>query len=389
MLHFRSSYVTLTTDYKKNQKEPKNSAPLYNKSRNMITGGQVCLIGGNCNMAISIGINGFGRIGRVALRIAINQPDTFKICGINVRNADLDYMKYMIRYDSTFGRFQGELDTYENGLIIEGQKIPVFSESDAALIPWGACGAEYIIDATGAYCTTEKAKAHLEGGAKKVIISAPAKDGDTPTFIMGINHDKYTSDMPVVSNASCTTNCLAPICKVLEDNYGIEYGLMSTIHAATAKQKVVDSRSQKDWRTGRSAFGNLIPSTTGAAKAISLVIPSLKDKMSGISYRVPTSDVSIVDLNVALKQPASYDEICKKVQEASMTYLSGILDYVDDEVVSSDFIGDSHASIFDARQGIQVNSHFFKVICFYDNEWGYTSQIFRLIEHMDKVDHNR
>ena len=215
-------------------------------------------------MAISIGINGFGRIGRVALRIAINQPDTFKVCGINVRNADLGYMKYMIRYDSTFGRFQGELDTY------------------AALIPWGACGAEYIIDATGAYCTTEKAKAHLEGGAKKVIISAPAKDGDTPTFIMGINHDKYTSDMPVVSNASCTTNCLAPICKVLEDNYGIEYGLMSTIHAATAKQKVVDSRSQKDWRTGRSAFGNLIPSTTGAAKAISLVIPALKDKMSGI-----------------------------------------------------------------------------------------------------------
>ena len=198
-----------------------------------------------------------------------------------------------------------------------------------------------------------------------------------------------TSDMPVVSNASCTTNCLAPICKVLEDNYGIEYGLMSTIHAATAKQKVVDSRSQKDWRTGRSAFGNLIPSTTGAAKAISLVIPALKDKMSGISYRVPTSDVSIVDLNVALKQPASYDEICKKVREASETYLSGILDYVEDEVVSSDFIGDSHASIFDARQGIQVNSHFFKVICFYDNEWGYTSQIFRLIEHMDRIDHNR
>ena len=198
-----------------------------------------------------------------------------------------------------------------------------------------------------------------------------------------------TSDMPVVSNASCTTNCLAPICKVLEDNYGIEYGLMSTIHAATAKQKVVDSRSQKDWRTGRSAFGNLIPSTTGAAKAISLVIPALKDKMSGISYRVPTSDVSIVDLNVALKQPASYDEICKKVREASETYLSGILDYVEDEVVSSDFIGDSHASIFDARQGIQVNSHFFKVICFYDNEWGYTSQIFRMIEHMDRIDHNR
>lgn len=339
-------------------------------------------------MAISIGINGFGRIGRVALRIAISQPETFKLCGINARNADLDYMIYMIRYDSTFGRFQGELGTYEHGLIINGQKIPVFTEGDAASIPWGSCGAEYIIDATGAFCTAKKASAHLQGGAKKVIISAPAKDEETPTFIMGINHTGYSKDMSVVSNASCTTNCLAPICKVLEDNYGIEYGLMSTIHAATAKQKVVDSRSLKDWRTGRSAFGNLIPSTTGAAKAISLVIPSLKDKMSGISYRVPTTDVSIVDLNVALKEPASYEDICKKVKEASMTYLSGILDYVDDEVVSSDFIGDSHASIFDARQGIQVNSHFFKVICFYDNEWGYTSQIFRLIKYMDQVDHN-
>ena len=274
------------------------------------------------------------------------------------------------------------------GLIINGQKIPVFTEGDAASIPWGSCGAEYIIDATGAFCTAKKASAHLQGGAKKVIISAPAKDEETPTFIMGINHTGYSKDMSVVSNASCTTNCLAPICKVLEDNYGIEYGLMSTIHAATAKQKVVDSRSLKDWRTGRSAFGNLIPSTTGAAKAISLVIPSLRDKMSGISYRVPTTDVSIVDLNVALKESASYEDICKKVKEASMTYLSGILDYVDDEVVSSDFIGDSHASIFDARQGIQVNSHFFKVICFYDNEWGYTSQIFRLIKYMDQVDHN-
>ena len=339
-------------------------------------------------MAISIGINGFGRIGRVALRIAISRPETFKLCGINARNADLDYMVYMIRYDSTFGLFQGELGTYEHGLIINGQKIPVFTEGDAASIPWGSCGAEYIIDATGAFCTAKKASAHLQGGAKKVIISAPAKDEETPTFIMGINHTGYSKDMSVVSNASCTTNCLAPICKVLEDNYGIEYGLMSTIHAATAKQKVVDSRSLKDWRTGRSAFGNLIPSTTGAAKAISLVIPSLKDKMSGISYRVPTTDVSIVDLNVALKESASYEDICKKVKEASMTYLSGILDYVDDEVVSSDFIGDPHASIFDARQGIQVNSHFFKVICFYDNEWGYTSQIFRLIKYMDQVDHN-
>ena len=298
-------------------------------------------------------------------------------------------MIHMVRYDSTFGRFQGELETYEQGLVINGQRIPVYSEADAALIPWGACGAEYIIDATGAYCTTQKAMAHIKGGAKKVIISAPAKDAETPTFIMGVNHLEYKKEMSVVSNASCTTNCLAPLCKVLEDNYGIEYGLMSTIHAATAKQKVVDSRSQKDWRTGRAVFGNLIPSTTGAAKAISLVIPSLKDKMSGISYRVPTADVSVVDLNVALKKSTSYEDICRKVQEASMTYLSGILDCVDDEVVSSDFIGDSHASIFDLRQGIQVNSHFFKLICFYDNEWGYTSQIFRLIQYMNQIDTGR
>ena len=337
-------------------------------------------------MAIQIGINGFGRIGRVAFRIAISQPETFHLCGINVRNADLNYMVYMIRYDSIFGRFQGELSVYDGGILVNGQKIPVFSESDAASIPWKACGAEYIIDATGAFCTTQKAMAHIHAGAKKVIISAPAKDEETPTFVMGINQNKYTPDMQVVSIASCTTNCLAPICKVLEDNYGIEYGLMATIHAATAKQKVVDCRSLKDWRTGRAVFGNLIPSTTGAAKAISLVIPSLKDKMNGISYRVPTSDVSIVDLNVALSKATSYEDICQKVREASMTYLSGILDCVDDEVVSSDFIGDPHASIFDIREGIQVNSHFFKLICFYDNEWGYTCQIFRLIKYMNQID---
>lgn len=338
-------------------------------------------------MAITIGINGFGRIGRVAFRIAINQPEKFKICGINVRNADLDYMIYMIRYDSIFGRFQGSLEKYEDGIVVNGEKIRVYSENDAADIPWGECGAEYIIDATGAYCTTEKAMAHIRGGAKKVIISAPAKDQDTPTFVMGVNHELYHSSMQVVSNASCTTNCLEPICKVLEDNYGIEYGLMSTIHSATAKQKVVDCRSLKDWRTGRAVFGNLIPSSTGAAKAISLVIPALKDRMNGISYRVPTSDVSIVDLNVALKTETTYEDICKKMKEASETTLKEILDYVDDEVVSSDFIGDNHASSFDAREGIQVNGHFFKLISFYDNEWGYTSQIFRLISHMYQVDH--
>lgn len=338
-------------------------------------------------MVINIGINGFGRIGRVSFRIAISQPETFHLCGINVRNADLDYMVYMIRYDTIFGRFRGELSTCDGGIIVNGKKIPVFSESDASLIPWDSCGAEYIIDATGAFCTTAKAMGHIDAGAKKVIISAPAKDEETPTFVMGINHADYTRDMNVVSNASCTTNCLAPICKVLEDHYGIEQGLMSTIHAATAKQKVVDCRSLKDWRTGRAVFGNLIPSSTGAAKAVSKVIPSLKGKMTGISYRVPTSDVSIVDLNVMLKSETNYEDICKRVKESTENELAGILDYVDDEVVSSDFIGDSHASIFDAREGIQVNGHFFKLICFYDNEWGYTSQIFRMIQHMHQVDY--
>ena len=339
-------------------------------------------------MSVKVAINGFGRIGRLAFRQMFGQ-DEFDIVAINDLT-DAKTLAHLLKYDSIQGKYKVDsISAGEKSITVDGKEIEILAQRDPENLPWKDLGVDVVIESTGFFTSKEGAEKHIKAGAKKVIISAPAKDGDTPTFIMGINHDKYTSDMAVVSNASCTTNCLAPICKVLEDNYGIEYGLMSTIHAATAKQKVVDSRSQKDWRTGRSAFGNLIPSTTGAAKAISLVIPALKDKMSGISYRVPTSDVSIVDLNVALKQPASYDEICKKVREASETYLSGILDYVEDEVVSSDFIGDSHASIFDARQGIQVNSHFFKVICFYDNEWGYTSQIFRLIEHMDRIDHNR
>ena len=337
-------------------------------------------------MAITIGINGFGRIGRVAFRIAINQPEKFKICGINVRNADLDYMIYMIRYDSIFGRFQGSLEKYEDGIVVNGEKIRVYSENDAADIPWGECGAEYIIDATGAYCTTEKAMAHIRGGAKKVIISAPAKDQDTPTFVMGVNHELYQSAMQVVSNASCTTNCLAPICKVLEDNYGIEYGLMSTIHSATAKQKVVDCRSLKDWRTGRAVFGNLIPSSTGAAKAISLVIPALKDRMNGISYRVPTADVSVIDVNVVLNTPTSGPELRQKIKEASETYLKGVLEYVDDEVVSGDFVGDSHTSIFDSRQTIELNDHFFKLIAYYDNEFGYSSNLLNMLKYMHQID---
>ena len=335
-------------------------------------------------MAIKVGISGFGRIGRVVIRAAMDMPE-IEIAAINVRNADLEYLEYQLRYDSTFGRFPRELGRYENGLIINGKKVPVFSESEAVNIPWKEAGVEYVVEATGAYVTTEKAMDHIKAGAKKVLISAPAKD-DTPTFVYGVNHDKYTTDMHVVSNASCTTNCLAPMAKVVEDNWGIKEGLMSTIHAATAKQKVVDARSMKDWRTGRSVFGNVIPSTTGAAKAVGLVIPSLKGKMTGISYRVPTSNVSVVDLNVVLEKPATYAEICAKMKEASETYMKGVLEYVDDEVVSGDFVGDACTSIFDAREGIELNDHFFKFIAFYDNEFGYSSKCLEMIKHMHSVD---
>ena len=336
-------------------------------------------------MSIKVGIRGFGRIGRVVIRAAMDMED-IEIAGINVRNADLDYLVYMLKYDTTFGRFPKSLDKYENGIVIDGKKIPVYSETDALRIPWSECGAEYIVEATGAYCTTEKAMDHIKAGAKKVIISAPAKDKETPTFVYGVNHEKYEKEMCVVSNASCTTNCLAPLCRVLQENWGIDQGLMSTIHSATAKQKVVDARSMKDWRTGRSVFNNIIPSSTGAAKAVGLVIPELQGKMTGISYRVPTSDVSVVDLNVVLKKETTYAEICAKMKEASETYLKGVLEYVDDEVVSGDFIGDPCTSIFDAREGIELNNKLFKLIAFYDNEYGYSSKTLELIRYMYKVD---
>ena len=336
-------------------------------------------------MAIKVGISGFGRIGRVVIRAAMDMPE-IEIAGINVRNADLEYLEYMLRYDSTFGRFPKELGRYENGLIINGKKVPVFSESEAINIPWGEYGVEYVVEATGAYVTTEKSMDHIKAGAKKVIISAPTKDKETPTFVYGVNHGEYTTDMHVVSNASCTTNCLAPLAKVIEDNFGIKEGLMSTIHAATAKQKVVDARSMKDWRTGRSVFGNVIPSTTGAAKAVGLVIPSLQGKLTGISYRVPTANVSVIDLNVVLEKPATHEQLCEKIKEASETYMKGILEYVDDEVVSGDFVGDPCTSIFDARETIELNDHFFKLIAYYDNEFGYSSKILELIKHMYSVD---
>lgn len=337
-------------------------------------------------MAIKVGISGFGRISRLAIRTAMDMPD-IEIAGINYRNADLEYLEYMLKYDSVFGRFPAPLGRYEGGLVLNGKEVPVYSESNPSMIPWAECGAEYIVEGTGAYNTAEKAQPHIDAGAKHVIITAPAKD-DSPTFVCGVNLDKYTSDMQVVSNASCTTNCLAPICKVLEDNFGIEQGLMATIHAATSKQVTVDKRNMKDWRIGRSAFNSIIPTTTGAAKAVAKVIPSLKGKMTGFAYRVPTNDVSVVDLNVMLKKSTNLDEINAAMKWASEHELKGILEYVTDKCVTIDFVGDTNTSIFDATMGIALNDKFFKLIAYYDNEYGYATKVMELIRHMYKVDHN-
>jgi len=337
-------------------------------------------------MAIKVGINGFGRIGRVVFRVLMQRKDQFELCGINLRNAELDYMVYQLKYDSIFGRFTGNIEIGENCIIVDGQKIRVFSESDASLINWAECGAEYIVESTGAFATMEKAGLHKIGGAKKVILTAPSKDEVMPTFVMGVNHETYTKDMDVVSNASCTTNCLAPLVKIVHENFGIEQGLMSTIHSATAKQKAVDARAGRDWRTGRSVFNNIIPSTTGAAKAVGRVIPELKGKMTGMSFRVPTNDVSVVDLTARLKTPATYEDICAKVKEASETYMKGIVSYIDEEVVSSDLLGDSHTCIFDETAGIILDDNFVKLIAWYDNEWGYSNKVVDLIAHMYEVD---
>ena len=337
-------------------------------------------------MAIKVGINGFGRIGRVALRIMVERGSaTYQMCGINLRNADLDYMVYQVKYDSVFKTFQGTVERDDRHLIINGKKIRVYSEDDAANIPWDDCGAEY----TGAYCTTEKASAHFRHGAKKVIISAPAKDDITPTFVMGVNHKRYTPEMDVVSNASCTTNCLAPMTKVINDTFGIEQALMSTIHAATAKQKAVDARAGRDWRTGRSVLGNIIPSTTGAAKAVGVVIPELKGKMTGMSFRVPTNDVSVVDLTARLKQPASYHDVCVAMENAAQNSMKGIITCTNDQVVSSDLTGFSETCIFDETAGIMLDNNFVKLIAWYDNEWGYTNKILDLMAYMHTADQSR
>ena len=335
-------------------------------------------------MSIKVGINGFGRIGRMVFRASINHPE-IEIVGIN----DLcpaDYLAYMLKYDTMHGQFQGTVESTENSIIVNGHEIPISAERNPADLPWGKLGAEYVVESTGLFLTQEKAAGHLAAGAKKVVMSAPSKDA-TPMFVCGVNLDKYTTDMNFVSNASCTTNCLAPIAKVLNDKFGITDGLMTTVHSTTATQKTVDGPSLKDWRGGRAAAGNIIPSSTGAAKAVGKVIPELNGKLTGMSMRVPTLDVSVVDLTVNLAKPAKYDEICAAMKEASEGELKGVLGYTEEAVVSSDFLGDTRTSIFDAKAGIALTDTFVKVVSWYDNEVGYSNKVLELIKHMYSVDH--
>ena len=333
-------------------------------------------------MSIKVGINGFGRIGRMVFRASLNHPE-IEIVGIN----DLcpaDYLAYMLKYDTMHGRCEAEIGYTENAIVVNGKEIPVSAERNPADLPWGKLGAEYVVESTGLFLTKEKAQGHLDAGAKKVVMSAPSKD-DTPMFVTGVNLDKYTTDMNFVSNASCTTNCLAPIAKVLNDKWGIKDGLMTTVHSVTATQKTVDGPSLKDWRGGRAACGNIIPSSTGAAKAVGKVIPELNGKLTGMSMRVPTLDVSVVDLTVNLEKPAKYEEICAAMKEASEGELKGVLGYTDEDVVSSDFLGDTHTSIFDAKAGIALTDTFVKVVSWYDNENSYTSQMVRTIKYFAEL----
>jgi len=329
-----------------------------------------------------IGINGFGRIGRLVLRASLERGG--QVVAINDPFIGVDYMVYMFKYDSTHGRFKGEVKAEGGCLVVNGNKIQVFQERDPKAIPWGKAGAEYIVESTGVFTTTEKASLHLEGGAKKVIISAPS--ADAPMFVCGVNLDAYQPSMKVVSNASCTTNCLAPLAKVIHDNFEIVEGLMTTVHATTATQKTVDGPSGKLWRDGRGAAQNIIPAATGAAKAVGKVIPSLNGKLTGMAFRVPVANVSVVDLTVRLGKGASYDDIKAKVKAAAEGPLKGILGYTEDEVVSSDFIGDTHSSIFDAAAGIPLNQNFVKLISWYDNEFGYSSRVIDLIKYMQSKD---
>jgi glyceraldehyde 3-phosphate dehydrogenase len=331
---------------------------------------------------MKIGINGFGRIGRLAFRAAMERPD-IEVVGINDL-VEPDYMAYMLKYDSTHGQFKGTIAVEGGHLVVNGKTIRVTAEKDPANLKWGEVGAEVIIESTGLFLTQETAQKHIDAGAKKVVMSAPAKD-DTPTFVMGVNHKELKAEQTIVSNASCTTNCLAPIAKVLNDKFGIEEGLMSTIHAVTATQKTVDGPSHKDWRGGRGAYQNIIPSSTGAAKAVGLVLPELKGKLTGMSFRVPVADVSVVDLTVRLKKPATYADVKAAMKEASEGSMKGILGYTEDEVVSEDFKGDARTSIFDAKAGIALNDNFVKVVSWYDNEWGYSNKLIDLVQEIGKL----
>jgi glyceraldehyde 3-phosphate dehydrogenase len=334
-------------------------------------------------MAVKVGINGFGRIGRIVLRNAIEHGD-IDVVAINDPFIDSDYLVYMFKYDSTHGRFKGDVSFEDGKLVINGQKINVYAERDPASIPWGTAGADYVVESTGVFTTTDKASAHLKGGAKKVIISAPS--ADAPMFVCGVNLEAYKSEYNVISNASCTTNCLAPLTKVINDKFGIVEGLMTTVHATTATQKTVDGPSNKDWRGGRGAGANIIPSSTGAAKAVGKVIPSLNGKLTGMAFRVPTPDVSVVDLVVRLEKGASYDEIKATIKEAANGPLKGILEYTEDEVVSTDFVGSTASSVFDAKAGIALNDKFVKLIAWYDNEMGYSRRVCDLIAYVAGVD---
>ena len=340
-------------------------------------------------MLTKIGINGFGRIGRLTFRAALTHDDV-EVVALNDPFMNPEYMAYMLKYDSVHGKFPGTVEAYDGGLIVNGKKYPVFTSMEVKDIPWASVGAEYICECTGKHLTKELCQGHIDAGAKHVIMGAPSKD-DTPMFVCGVNLDKYTSDMTFVSNASCTTNCLAPIAKVLDESFGIVEGLMTTVHSATGTQKVVDGPSKKDWRGGRAACGNIIPSTTGAAKAVGKVYPKLNGKLTGISMRVPTLDVSVVDLTCNLAKPATKEDICAAMKAASEKPLAegglaGVLGYTEDAVVSSDFLGDERTSIFDANAGVYLTDTFVKVVSWYDNEWGYSNKLLMLIEHMAEVD---
>ncbi len=337
----------------------------------------------NYNMSIKVGINVFGRIGRLVFRAALTRDDV-EVVALNDPFMTPDYMAYMLRYDTIHGKFKGEISYDDDSITVNGHKVMVYAKMSPAEIPWGKIQAEYVVEATGLFLEKGKAQGHLDAGAKKVIMSAPSKD-DTPMFVMGVNNTNYESSMDFVSNASCTTNCLAPIAKVLHDSFGITDGLMTTIHSVTATQKTVDGPSKKDWRGGRAATYNIIPSSTGAAKAVGKVIPALNGKLTGMSMRVPTLDVSVVDLTVNLAKPAKYDDICAAMKAASEGELAGVLGYTDEDVVSSDFISDPRTSIFDAKAGIALTDTFVKVVSWYDNEWGYSNKLLEMVAHMATV----